>query len=156
MAKTFGELEVYQVALELDQSIWRLRAQLRNESPRLCDQLDGSAGSVADNIAEGFGRETRADFRNFLRFSRGSLHEAQSQIKRAGRRGLLAKDLVASLEDRCERLSVRLKNFQNYLKAAPRSSSSYEVREPMPTYGGQEPASATVDLPSWWPSAPDG
>ena len=153
MAKTFGELEVYQLALELDESIWRLRAQLRNESPRLWDQLDGSAGSVADNIAEGFGRETRADFRNFLRFSRGSLHEAQSQIKRAGRRGLLAKDLVASLEAWCERLSVRLKNFQNYLMTAERSSSSYEVREPMPTYEGQEPALAPSELPSWWPSS---
>ena len=155
MAKTFGELEVYQMALELDESIWRLRAQLSNESPRLWDQLDGSAGSVADNIAEGFGRETRADFRNFLRFSRGPLHEAQSQIKRAGRRGLLAKDLVASLEDRCERLSVRLKNFQHYLKAAPRSSSSYEVREPMPTYEDQGPRLTPIELPSWWPSASD-
>ena len=152
MAKTFNELTVYQLGVELDKLVWALRRGIQPSSPGLWDQVDRSSGSITDNIAEGFGRETRADFRNYLRYSRGSAHEVESQIERAANRELIsdsdAQRIIALAKD----LSVRLKNFQEYLKRAPKSSSPYEAREPITPYLAAHEVEAAKDTPDWWAS----
>jgi four helix bundle protein len=45
---------------------------LFNKSYRLIAQIEGSSGSIMDNIAEGFERGTRAEFIQFLGYSKGS------------------------------------------------------------------------------------
>jgi four helix bundle protein len=44
----------------------------------LASQLERAAISIAANIAEGFGRESRVAFANFLSISLGSLREAEA------------------------------------------------------------------------------
>lgn len=39
---------------------------------RLIHQLEGSSGSIMDNIAEGFERGSRAEFIQFLGYAKGS------------------------------------------------------------------------------------
>ena len=150
MAKTVEELLVYQLAERIDGRVWALREGIRAESPGLWDQLDRSVGSIADNIAEGFGRETRADFRNFLRFSRGSAFEAKSQLRRAQRRGFLDGSDAEGLQVDLRDLSVRLKNFQDYLKRSARSTNSYEAREPNASYLAADQIDWAEELPDWW------
>ena len=150
MAKTFNELEVYRLGVEIDEGVWPLRKAIQPSSPGLWDQLDRSSGSICDNVAEGFGRETRADFRNFLRYSRASAHEAESQVRRAKRRGLIdaasAEVIVAKLQN----VSVKIKNFQNYLKRAAKSSNSYEAREPQAPYLASWELKLEKQIPDWW------
>ena len=150
MAKTFNELRVYQVANEIDGLVWPLREEIQPVSPGLWDQLDRSVGSVADNIAEGFGRETRADFRNFLRYSRGSAHEVESQIDRARRRGLVEEGTAVKIIALCKDASYRIKNFQKRLAKAPKSSNSYEVREPTVAYLTASELELETQIPDWW------
>lgn len=49
----------------------------------LKNQINGSSGSVMDNIAEEFGRGSRAEFKQFLGFSLSSVSEVKSQLYRA-------------------------------------------------------------------------
>jgi four helix bundle protein len=52
-------------------------------------QLVRSTDSIGANIAEGLGRESRADQRRFLIIARSSLRETEHWLERARNRGLL-------------------------------------------------------------------
>ena len=61
-------------------------------------QIRRAATSVPANIAEGYGRETRASFIQFLRISQGSLKELETLLLLAGRVSLgNSKELAALL-----------------------------------------------------------
>lgn len=46
----------------------------------LTDQLKRSSVSIPSNIAEGYGRNTRTDYKRFLSIALGSVYELQTQI----------------------------------------------------------------------------
>ncbi|MFK8056373.1 MAG: four helix bundle protein [Saprospiraceae bacterium] len=115
MAKTFEELDVYKLSCEINKDIWTLRSSIKSESPGTWHQLDRSAGSISDNIAEGFGRETRPDFKNFLRYSKGSAMEAQSQINRCMDRELIDARTASTIIKKLRRVTVMITSFQRYL-----------------------------------------
>ncbi len=54
-------------------------------------QLVRAADSIGANIAEGMGRDTRADQRRFFLIARGSLYETEHWLERAVSRGLIKK-----------------------------------------------------------------
>ena len=115
MAKTFGELEIYKRACLVNELVWALRFKIKTDSPGLWYQLDKSAGSISDNIAEGFGRDTRPDFKNFLRYARGSTLEAHCQVDRALNRQLISPEEGETLISELTQLNMMIKRFQEYL-----------------------------------------
>lgn len=64
---------------------------------RLRNQMEGSLGSIMYNIAEGFDRDGKREFINFLSFSKGSASELKSQTYRAFDKKLLQKNNSTSL-----------------------------------------------------------
>lgn len=75
MAFDFENLEVYKTARIVNQEFLKL-LKGGNEIPRpLKDQLLRAASSIMLNIAEGSGRFSRADKRNFYVIARGSVFE---------------------------------------------------------------------------------
>jgi four helix bundle protein len=85
----FEKLEVYQKAVTFAAEI----AALTETFPRgyyfLTDQLNRAALSVATNLAEGNGRFTKPDRKNFFTIARGSAQECIPLLQVAARRGLL-------------------------------------------------------------------
>ena len=75
MPFAFEKLIVYQKAIDFADQI----CQLTNQFPRgygfLVDQLNRASLSIAANIAEGNGRFTKPDRRNFFNIARASLQE---------------------------------------------------------------------------------
>jgi four helix bundle protein len=77
----FEDLIVWQKAHELAIHVYRLTS--RDPFCRdfgLRDQIQRAAVSVMSNIAEGFERYSRPEFRQFLSVARGSVAEVRSQI----------------------------------------------------------------------------
>ena len=148
MAKTFHELDAFKVATQINDEVWEMRERIQTKSPGTWYQLDRSAGSISDNIAEGFGRESPADFANFLRYSRGSAMEVQSQIARSRRRELITAEEARQTWDKLERVSVMLSSLRRYLKGLKKSKGNMLREEPAPY--GEEYWPDALQIPDWW------
>ncbi|AFL84928.1 S23 ribosomal protein [Belliella baltica DSM 15883] len=81
---SFEDLEIWQMARELASLI---RVSATNQSFksdfRFVSQINSAAGSVMDNIAEGFERDGNREFIQFLYIAKGSCGEVRSQAYRA-------------------------------------------------------------------------
>ena len=77
----FERLDVYQKTNELNQQILRLLKSRRGIDSYLRDQLRRASISAVINIAEGSGKFSRADKRNFYTIARGSVYESVSLLE---------------------------------------------------------------------------
>ena len=64
--------------------------------------------SLAANIAEGNGRFTKPDRKNFFGIARGSVQECVPLLELAARQGLLKPDLRRQLKDNLEEIARML------------------------------------------------
>jgi four helix bundle protein len=104
MAKSYRELDVWQCAIQLSVELYRLTRDFpREKIYGLTSQLRRAGVSVASNIAEGYGRSTKGEYRSFLGMARGSVLEVQTQL-------VIARELgfgeVSKIED-AEKLADR-------------------------------------------------
>ncbi|HUM48335.1 MAG TPA: four helix bundle protein [Chitinophagales bacterium] len=91
--KTFEDLKIWQKGRELSILIFRLseKGSFAKDFP-LKNQIRGSSGSVMDNIAEGFERNSKLEFIQFLSVAKGSCGETRSQIIRAADFGYISAE----------------------------------------------------------------
>ncbi len=89
MAFAFEKLKVYQKAVDLADQVAALTEQFPRGYGFLSDQLKRASLSIAANIAEGNGRFTKADRKNFFGIARGSVQECVPLLELARRRGLV-------------------------------------------------------------------
>ena len=81
---SFEDLEIWKLARELCLYVRVLtRKELFAKDFRFCSQINSAAGSIMDNIAEGFERDGNKEFINFLYIAKGSNGEVRSQSFRA-------------------------------------------------------------------------
>jgi len=89
--RSFRDLVAWQRGMELAEAVYGATRDLPDsERYGLCTQLRRAAVSVPSNVAEGFARQSRADYLKFLRVARGSLAELSTQIESASRLKLMA------------------------------------------------------------------
>ena len=76
--KSFEELEIWKLARELCLQVRLLtRKEQFSRDFRFCGQFNSAAGSIMDNIAEGFERDGNKEFINFLYIAKGSNGEVR-------------------------------------------------------------------------------
>ena len=79
--RSFKDLLVWQRSMELGVTIYRITQKLpASDQCGLMSQLRRAAVSIPSNIAEGYGRQSTGNYRQFLSISRGSLMEVETQI----------------------------------------------------------------------------
>ena len=88
----FEKLEVYQKAIDFADKITTTTEKLPRGFYFLTDQLNRAALSISTNIAEGNGRFTKADRKNFFIIARGSVQECVPLLELAVRRKLIKPD----------------------------------------------------------------
>ena len=88
MGDSFRDLQVWQRAIQLSLSVYRLTEGFpKDEVFGLTSQLRRAGVSVASNIAEGYGRMSTGEYKQFLGIARGSNSEVQTQLVIAGELG---------------------------------------------------------------------
>jgi four helix bundle protein len=81
MVQSYRELVAWNKAMELVTEIYRVTHTFpKEELFGLMSQLRRAAVSIPSNIAEGKGRLSKGEFRQFLGNARGSLAEVETQI----------------------------------------------------------------------------
>ena len=120
--KRFEDLEIWQQARELCKKIRNLcDTTSLGKDFSLKDQILRSSGSVMDNIAEGFERDGKKEYINFLYISKGSLGETRSQVYRSYDAHHFTEEIFDELIKDCLNLSAKISHFISYL-----SNSEYD------------------------------
>jgi len=116
VAFVFEKLIVYQKAVDFADSVCARTEKFGCGYGFLVDQLNRAAVSISANIAEGNGRFTKPDRKNFFGIARGSAQECVPLMEVARRRGLLAPDVQAALKDQLEEIARMLSGLINGLE----------------------------------------
>ena len=123
----FEDLEIWQDARELCKMIRNLSMREPfNHDFRFRDQINSSSGSIMDNIAEGFERNGKKEFIQFLSISKGSCGETRSQVYRAFDASYISQEDLNDLLERTKKLGIKIGNFINYLKNSPYQGTKYK------------------------------
>ena len=125
--KDFEELAIFQKARELSAMIYPVtkRGEFKYDT-RFVQQIRAAAGSIMDNIAEGFERTGNKEFLNFLYIAKGSCGEVRSQLIRAKDVGYLNSEEYEELYIECRKLSAGIMNFIKEIKASDITGAKYK------------------------------
>lgn len=107
---SYQDLVVWQQAMDLAVAVYgAMKSWPKEELYGLTSQVRRSASSIPANIAEGYGREIRGSYQQFLRIAQGSLKELETQILIAERTGIAPKATAASLLEGTESVGKLLR-----------------------------------------------
>jgi four helix bundle protein len=126
----FEDLRIWQEARELCKDIHKLivTTDIRTNF-RLRDQMEGSSGSIMDNIAEGFERGGNKEFSQFLWIAKGSCGELRSQLYRVLDKEYVGQDVIDPLVANTVRLSKGISSFLTYLSRSEIKGNRYKDPE---------------------------
>ena len=106
------ELDVYQMSMEIGERVWTIVSGWDYFArDTVGKQLVKAADSMAANLSEGFGRFYYKENKQFGYYSRGSLYETKTWVKKAHSRQLVDDAAYDSLRRSLESLAVRLNNY---------------------------------------------
>jgi len=96
----FQKLIIWQKSMNITKDVYRLSAEFpKEEKYGLTSQIKRCAVSVPSNIAEGAGRNSDKEFRQFLGISSGSANELLTQLLLSNRLGLVSEQKVSPIVD---------------------------------------------------------
>jgi len=77
----FEELKIWQKAMDITEDVYKLSSSFpKEEKYGLTSQIRRCAVSIPSNIAEGAGRNTNGEFKQFLGIANGSSYELLTQL----------------------------------------------------------------------------
>ncbi|MBI4574279.1 MAG: four helix bundle protein [candidate division NC10 bacterium] len=114
--KSFRDLRVWQVAMDLVERIYRLTKVFpRREVYGLTSQLQRAAISIPSNIAEGHTREHRKEYLQHISIAQVSLAESETCLEIARRLGYSSVDQFVPLFEQVASLGRQLYSLRNAL-----------------------------------------
>ena len=125
MPQDIHDLIVWQRAIELTVAIYQLTQEFpKEEIYGLTSQMRRASVSIASNIAEGRGRLSPLESRQFLGLAQGSLFELRTQLIVAKRLGLAGSPESCIADSLSEEISKMLISLINKLRIKKRSQIS--------------------------------
>jgi four helix bundle protein len=113
----FEKLEVWQLSVDLADFITALlETFLQSRHLRIIGQMEAAVCSVAQNIAEGRGRQYKKEFIQFLYVAEGSLFEVITLIELFNRRKLIKESEADEIRMKAEVIDRKLHGLVNSLR----------------------------------------
>ena len=109
----FEDMDVWKESARLSVSIYRELADLKDYGFK--DQITRSGLSIPSNIAEGFGRSTDKDKKNFLNYAKGSCAEFRAQTYIGIKIGYIEKNTGNLWINESNKISAMLTSLMKYL-----------------------------------------
>jgi four helix bundle protein len=126
----FEDIISWKEARQLNKTIGNLIDSERfKKNYRLIGQIEGSSGSIMDNIAEGFERGGNKEFVQFLYISKGSCGELRSQLYRALDRNYITEQEFDSYSIHAIKISNLLQKLIGYLENADLKGIKYKDKK---------------------------
>ena len=139
--KRFEEIEGWQKARELTRFVYQITGQEQFAKDfGLKDQIRRAAISVMSNIAEGFERDGRAEFLQFLSIAKASAGEVQSQLYIALDQGYISPVDFERGYTLCKESANLIGGFMVYLRATPIQGNKRNPANPKPVTRNSSPA----------------
>ena len=129
----FEDLVIWQQARRLSKEVYEITrlGDFRFDS-RFVQQIRAAAGSVMDNIAEGFERDGNKEFIQFLYVAKGSCGEVRSQLYRAFDAGIINEETFTRMLNETLSLNKGILNFIKSLKSSAVTGTKYQKPNPLP------------------------
>ena len=114
----FQNMEIWQRAADLSGTLFKLAEKLdERRYYRFAEQLPAATLSITNNIAEGSGSASDADFANFLNTARRSVFEVANMLILFGREGYLTADETTPPVAELAEQSKMIHSFRRTLKS---------------------------------------
>ena len=113
----FEDIEAWKLGRKLTKLVYRLtlREGFRNDY-ELKNQIRAAAGSAMHNVAEGFDADSTAEFIRFLRYTKRSCSEVQSELYVALDESYISEDEFREAYDLAGETRACTKGFIKYLQ----------------------------------------
>ena len=112
MVESCRDLKVWQRAIKMTLTIYRATAGFpKEELFGQTSQIRRAGVSVASNIAEGYGRGSKGEYRQFLAMARGSNLELQTQLYLATELGYSSPALLTEADSLSNEVSKMLNSL---------------------------------------------
>jgi four helix bundle protein len=116
MAKMYENLDAWKEATNLAVKIYQVTKNFpKEEIFGITSQLRRASISISTNIAEGAGRKSRKDFKQFVHIASGSLNEVESVLHICFRLNLTTGDSCKKLNESTERVGRLIGGLLKYL-----------------------------------------
>ncbi|RUA07196.1 MAG: four helix bundle protein [Flavobacteriia bacterium] len=125
--RKFEDLEIWKLSRDICNDINMLiRSTPLEKDFKLKEQINGSSGSIMDNIAEGFERNGNKEFKQFLSIAKGSCGETRSQLYRIKDREYINDQKFNDLIEKTIELSNKIGSFISYLNKTEFKGHKYK------------------------------
>jgi len=110
----YENLKIWQESMDLVEDVYRITSTFPEiEKFNLISQINRCAVSIPSNIAEGKGRSSDKEFKQYLYIARGSLFELRTQLELSRRLGYLKsnrdlKNKIIAIESMLNTLITKL------------------------------------------------
>jgi four helix bundle protein len=109
---SLDELEIYQLAMEMDERVWKILSKWDFfAKDTVGKQWVKAVDSVAANLSEGYGRFFYKENRQFCYHGRGSLFETRTWLTKARSRGFVREEDDKKLRSDLDTLGCRLNAY---------------------------------------------
>ncbi|MEC4805778.1 MAG: four helix bundle protein [Jaaginema sp. PMC 1079.18] len=110
--QTYRDLRVWQKGMDIATDCYQLTHKFpQEERYGLTSQIRRAATSIPANIAEGYGRDSKGEYIQFLRYAQGSLKELETHLFLAVRVQITTNTVINPVLSQCDSLGKMLRSL---------------------------------------------